>query len=111
MVQPDAVMWEPGWEEDFGVSQCLAVTASVAEDEQVCGPGTSQRAAREGGQVCHWLHWAGNLERFGSEVWHGGRMIPLLRVSLTGWHPLPLVCDGCSQILPDLDLLGTKSAV
>lgn len=49
MVQPGAVMWEPGWEEDFGVSQCLAVTVSVAEDEQVGDPGTSQRAARQGG--------------------------------------------------------------
>lgn len=47
----------------------------------------------------------------GQRVGMEGRMIPLLRVSFAGWHPLPLLCDGCSWILPYLELLGTKSSV
>lgn len=35
----------------------------------------------------------------------------LLHESLGGWHPLPLACNGCSRILPDLDSFGTKSSV
>lgn len=61
--------------------------------------------------VCRWLRRAGNLGRFGSGGLHGGRTIPLLHVSLGGWHPLPLACDGCGRILPDLESLGTKSSV
>lgn len=38
-------------------------------------------------------------------------MMPLLLVSPGGWDLLPLVCDGCGQILPDVDSPGTKSLV
>lgn len=57
---------------------------------------------------CTGLEIQGDL---GSGGLHGGRMVPLRRASLGGWHLLPLVCDGCSRILPDLDLLGTKLSV